>query len=57
MMKVSRRAALIIMLIFCGLAWGGIFAAFVYGAQPAQRRPSQPAERSSEIIQEKIKIS
>ncbi len=56
-MKVSRRAALIIMLIFCGLAWGSIFAAFVYGAQPAQRRPSQPAERSSESIQEKIKIS
>jgi len=55
MMKVSRRTAWIIMLIFCCLVWGGIFGAFVYGAQPEKRKSSQPTDKSSESIREKVK--
>lgn len=54
-MKVSRRTAWIIMFIFCGLVWGSIFAAFVYGAQPDKRKPSQPTDKSSESTREKLK--
>ena len=54
-MKVSRRTAWIIMLIFCCLVWGSIFAAFVYGAQPDKGKPSQPTDKSSESIREKLK--
>lgn len=55
MMKVSCRSAWLIMLIFCCLVWGSIFAAVVYGAEPDKRKPSQPAEKSSESIREKVK--
>ena len=54
-MKVSRRTAWIIMLIFCCLVWGSVFAAFVYGAQPDKGKPSQPTDKSSESIREKVK--
>ncbi|MDR6299295.1 hypothetical protein QE407_004748 [Pantoea dispersa] len=54
-MKVSRRTAWIIMLIFCCLVWGSIFAAFVYGAQPDKGKPSQPTDKSSESIRGKVK--
>lgn len=54
-MKASRRTTWIFMLIFCALVWGSIFAAFVYGAQPEKSKSSQPADKSGEIIREKIK--
>lgn len=43
------------MLIFCCLVWGSVFAAFVYGAQPDKGKPSQPTDKSSESIREKVK--
>lgn len=55
-MKVSRRNAWIFMLIFCYLVWGSIFAAVVYGAQPDKRKLSQPADKNSESIREKVKL-
>jgi hypothetical protein len=55
MMKVSRRTAWICMLIFCALVWGSIIAASVYGAEPDKRKPSQPTDKSSENILDKVK--
>jgi hypothetical protein len=55
MMKVSRRTVWIIMLIFCGLIWGSIFAAFVYGAQPDKIKPLQPNDKATKSIHDKVK--